>query len=554
MASISSGGRVESCADPSILRSQADGVWYVYCTGDPLNDQDKDGAGNWRFRGMPILKSSDLSTWTYAADVFSAKPYWVAANGGLWAPAIKYFNGQYYLYYAASATNLAGGGSAIGVAISPSPTGPWSDSGEAVVEPGTRATIDPEVIEDNGQKYIYYGSFDGGIHVRALSPDGLHSDPASDKQIALAGRYEAANVVKHGSYYYLFVSASNCCNGPLSGYSVFVGRSASPLGPFVDKDGVSFLSSRIGGTQAFAMNGSRWVGPGHNAVFTDMGGQDWTVYHAIDRNQPYFAGATGFTKRPLMMDPIDWVEEWPLLRGGAGPSDSVSPKPAAKAGEKSTYTYKAFQDGKPGTVIAALSDEFSANILGSNWSWIREPAASSYRLKEGSLEIDTQSAELYADTNNASVLIESAPTGDYVVETKMQLNVPAEGCCQDYAQAGLVLYGDDNNYIKLVVVSIGATRQIEFAKELSPVPAGYPVYGSAVVAAPGDWTWLRIAKRTINSVEMYTAYSSRDGLNWARGSTWTHTLGQNSHIGLVAMNASGFTAQFDYVHVMNLIN
>jgi len=38
-------GLVESCADPSIIRGQ-DGYWYMYCTSDPLNDQDRQPNGD----------------------------------------------------------------------------------------------------------------------------------------------------------------------------------------------------------------------------------------------------------------------------------------------------------------------------------------------------------------------------------------------------------------------------------------------------------------------------------------------------------------------------
>jgi arabinan endo-1,5-alpha-L-arabinosidase len=34
-----------------------------------------------------------------------------------------------------------------------------------------------------------------------------------------------------------------------------------------------------------------------------------------------------------------------------------------------------------------------------------------------------------------------------------------------------------------------------------------------------------------------------------RGGTWTHALGQNARIGLVAMGGAGFRADFDYVRV-----
>ena len=40
-------GLVESCADPSIIHGQTpgDNYWYIYCTTDPLNGQDKTPGG-----------------------------------------------------------------------------------------------------------------------------------------------------------------------------------------------------------------------------------------------------------------------------------------------------------------------------------------------------------------------------------------------------------------------------------------------------------------------------------------------------------------------------
>src|SRR3954469_10430255 len=133
-------GRVESCADPSIIRGQAQGDhnWYMYCTSDPLNDNDRQPNGNFNFHLIPIHKSLDLVHWTYIGDAFSARPDWVKSDAGLWAPDIEYFNGTYYLYYTASDTDPnhdeVGDGSAIGVATSASPAGPWTESGTPVVE------------------------------------------------------------------------------------------------------------------------------------------------------------------------------------------------------------------------------------------------------------------------------------------------------------------------------------------------------------------------------------------------------------------------------------
>jgi arabinan endo-1,5-alpha-L-arabinosidase len=527
----------------------------MYCTTDPLNGSDKTG-DSFNFHLIPMLRSLDLVNWTYMGDAFSAKPSWVASNAGLWAPEVVFLNNQYYLYYTASDTALPGGGSAIGVATSSSPLGPWVDSGTPAVEPheapccvGSRRWVfDPDVVKDNGQLYIFYGSYFGGISARKLSPDGLLSNPATQVQIAIANRYEGSEIVQHDGYWYLFASATNCCNGPLTGYSVFAGRSEDLLGPYVDRDGNSFLAGRVGGTPAISMNGNRWVGPGHNSVFQDVSGQWWTVYHAIDQNDPYFTGATGFTKRPVLLDALDWVNGWPTVRGGLWASDTKQPVPAAQLGTQTKYKVKSPPADQPAEMIASLSDEFNGT-LGSQWSWVREPAPNTYSLSSDSFNFDTQAADLYVDSNNASVLLEAAPAGNYIVEAKVKLNLPAEGCCFNYVQAGLVIYGDDNNFIKLVPVSIWETRQTEFAKELGPVPDGYPRYGNTVVGAPDEWTYLRIVRRSDKAGELYTAYTSQNGVDWARGGTWTHQLGANARIGLVSMGGSGFTANFDYVRV-----
>lgn len=554
-------GLVESCADPTIIYGQTpdDPYWYMYCTTDPLNDEDKTG-DDFNFHLIPILRSDDLVTWEYMGDVFETRPDWVADDAGLWAPEIQYFNDQYYLYYGASWTDLPGGGSAIGVATSESPLGPWVDSGEPVVEPheapccpGSRRWVfDPEVVrdEDTGQLYIFYGSYFGGISARELSADGLHSDPATQTQITIANRYEGAEVEYKDGYYYLFVSATDCCRGPLTGYSVFVGRSEDILGPYVDRDGFSLLEGRVGGTPVISMNGNRWVGPGHNDVFVDFDGQWWTVYHAVDRNDPYFEGAVGFTKRPVLLDAIDWIDGWPTVRGGEWASDTPQHAPAAQPGMDTQYRLKVAKPDRTGNLIESLSDEFNGT-LGDQWSWVREPATGTSVSAE-TFDFQTQAADLYVDSNNASVLIEDAPNGNYVVETRVRLDLPAEGCCFNYVQAGLVIYGDDNNFIKLVEVSIWETRQTEFAKELAPVPDGYPRYGNTVVGAPGDWVYLRIVKQTRAGEEHYTAYTSADGEHWVRGGTWTHELGSDAQIGLVSMGGSGFTASFDYVRVYRL--
>lgn len=556
-------GRVESCADPTVIRGQqpGDNAWYMYCTKDPLNDQDRD-AGGFHFHNIPMLKSLDLVNWTYVGDAFSMVPSWGEPTSGMWAPEVQFFDDQYYLYYTMTDLKTEVSGEpdcgfepAIGVATSASPTGPWQDLGRPVVAPRRGGpgcnflwTFDPDVITAGGQRYIYYGSYYGGIQVRLLSEDGFTTDPATAVQVTIPNRYEGAEVEAHDGYFYLFVSAGNCCNGPVTGYSVFAGRSTSPTGPFVDRDGVSLLAGRVGGTPVIRQNGNRWVGTGHNSVFQDLQGQYWTAYHAVDRNNPYFAGTTDFTKRPVLLDRLDWIDGWPALNAGNGPSDGPRTAPSAQPGDKNKSKDKPPRQLKLGKPISALSDEFDGATLSAQWSWVRPPDPSTYGLTGAAFRFDTQAADLYQDNNSASVLTEPAPSGDYVVEARVKLNLPAEGCCFNYVQAGLLIYGDDDNYVRLMHVSIWETRQTEFGKEFVE-PGRGPHFGSTLVGPPGETTWLRILKRTVGGEEQYTAYTSRDGETWVRGGTWTHQLGASARIGLASMGGSGFVAEFDYVRV-----
>ena len=572
-------GLVESCADPSVLYGQeGEGRWYLFCTTDPLNDEDRDDAGNFNFRLIPILSSEDLVTWRYEGDAFAARPAYATADAGLWAPEITYHaeSGQYHLYYTVTNTTLPGGGSAIGVATAESPLGPWVHAAAPAVEPHApdccpgdrRWVFDPDVLRTDGADYLYYGSYFGGISVRELSADGLTTDPATQRNVAIANKFEGAEVVERDGWYYLFASATDCCRGPLTGYSVFVGRSTSPTGPFLDRDGVDLnddeaagdpTDGRAGGTPVLSMNGNRWVGPGHNTVFQDFDGQWWTIYHAIDVEDPYFDGAVGFTKRPALLDPVDWIDGWPVVDGGRFASNGPQAAPAAQPGETTSHRTRAERPARTGELT--WSDEFDGSSLGDDWTWIREPDPATYGVDGGTFRFDSQAADLFQDSNNASVLTVPTPDGPYVVETKVRLTLPAEGCCFNYVQAGLVVHGDDDRFVKLVHVSIWNTRQTEFAKETSGVPDGYPRYGNTIVGAPGEWTWLRIVRTTTGrdsldgpygGKERYTAYTSRDGEHWTVGGTWAHDLGDGARIGLVSMGGSGFTAEFDHLRVYGL--
>ncbi|GAA1437079.1 hypothetical protein GCM10009616_38150 [Microlunatus lacustris] len=323
----------DTFADPSVIEAK-DGWWYAYSTADPLRAGDEPGV-------MHIARTRDFVDWDYRGTVFDEtnRPSWATATSGLWAPDIRYIDGQYVIYYTVTDTTLnPGDDSAIGVATSPTPTGPWTPSAAPVVGPRTRPgtdpanrdflwTFDPSGFTDvDGQRYLYFGSYNGGVWVSRVSDDGLTAtgDPT---MVAIDNKFEGSYVVRHGDWYYLMASSANCCAGPTTGYSVFSGRSRSPMGPFVDEDGLGLTDSRAGGTMLVTQNGNRWIGAGHHAIATDHAGRDFLVYHALDRDDAWLTEPFGITRRPMLIDRIDWVDGWPRTRAGAGPSEGRQPAP-----------------------------------------------------------------------------------------------------------------------------------------------------------------------------------------------------------------------------------
>jgi arabinan endo-1,5-alpha-L-arabinosidase len=566
------GMRAETFADPAVIRGR-DGRYYAYGTSDPLTSADRDASGALRIHRIPMARSTDLVHWTYVGDAFASTPAWLAPTSGLWAPDVRRVGGRYLLYYTATDTADAisgepgcAGDSAIGVATAPTPTGPWTDSGGPVVAPRRGAsgsgcdflwTFDPALVRGPaaGERYLYYGSYYGGVEARRLSADGLRTDPATATRIAPSDRYEGSYVIRRRGWYWYFGSATDCCRGPLTGYSVFTGRSRSPIGPFVDREGVPLTASRVGGTPVISMNGNRWVGPGHNAVIRDEAGQDWFVYHAIDRGDAYLAepNPNRINKRPMLLDRLDWVDGWPSVRAGRWASDGPQPAPVTAAGGAPRPPLAPRPDDRPRALLPAPTDEFSGGAAEPQWSWVRTPAGS-FTDRPGFLRFPTQAADLFEGTNTASLLVEPAPRGDFLVETKFDFDLPPTGVF-NFQQAGIAIYADDDRFMKLAHVAIGETRQTEWAKEVATplTPAGQR-YGNTVIGPPGipgaptTTTWLRIVRHTdrASGEQRYTGYSSIDGRRWVRGGTWTNQLGR-AQIALFAMGGTGHRADFDYV-------
>lgn len=288
-------------ADPSVIKAE-DGYFYAYATED-------DWGGTNGLHIVPIIRSTDLVNWTFVTNAFSQKPTW-KNQGFIWAPDINLVNGKYYLYYSYSLWGDPNPG--IGLAIADKPEGPFTDLGKILQseEIGVANSIDPFYIEDEGIKYLFWGSY-RGIYGIQLSEDG--KTISGDKFKIASDFFEGTYIMKKNGYYYFFGSNGNCCEGAASKYKLLIGRASNLKGPYQNKQGDNLLT--VQGTLFIEGNANGgFAGPGHNAeIITDEAGDDWMLYHAIDKKIPYLP--VGATRRPLMLDKIKWENNWPVIEG-----------------------------------------------------------------------------------------------------------------------------------------------------------------------------------------------------------------------------------------------
>lgn len=341
-------------ADPTVIRGD-NGLYYMYATADDWGD----GQG---FRHMTMWASHDLVDWMFLGNVFPRNPSWVR-SGFLWAPHIVKRGSQYMLYY----SNGGIANPCIGVAFAAQPEGPWTDLGRPVFcssDVGVGGTIDPFVFEDGGAPRVVVGNYQG-IYIVPLNGAGTSWTGGASVRIA-DNRFEAPEIHKRGSYYYLFASAEHCCNGATSAYRVLVGRSSSVNGPYVDRKGTD-LNSKGG---ALILAGSNpWAGPGHSTIVTDEAGTDWLAYHAIPKGNPFLP--SGANRRPMLIDKIVWANGWPEI-GDGSPSSTRPDLPAVSLPVRVSVapnTRTAFPRGG-GVFTATVTVKAPANAGYSGQVWV----------------------------------------------------------------------------------------------------------------------------------------------------------------------------------------
>ena len=276
-------------ADPEVLYSNKTKKYYIYPTSD--------GFDGWSGHYFKTFSSDNLTDWKDEGIILDLKKDVTWANRNAWAPCIveKKIKGKYkYFYYFTAAQK-------IGVAVSDNPTGPFKDSGKALVNSKPEGAkggqeIDPDVFTDpkSGKSYLYWGN--GYMAVAELNADMISIKKGSIKLIQVDATFREGTYViyRNGSYYFLW--SEDDTRSP--NYKVRYGISKSPLGPIeIPENNIVIQGNSDQGIYA----------TGHNSVLQIPNKDEWyIVYHRFSYPTGIKMGEAGGFHREVCIDKLEF--------------------------------------------------------------------------------------------------------------------------------------------------------------------------------------------------------------------------------------------------------
>lgn len=325
--------------------------------------------------GLPILISKDLVNWklvNYALENIGQERFKIPRHSeGVWAPAIRYHEGMFYIYYGMPDEGYY-------VVRTKDPLGKWE---EPVCVLEGKGLIDScPFWDEDGKAYIIHGyaksriGFKSILGIFEMSSDGLKA--VSEDHFIFNGNdpshpavtIEGPKVYKRNGYYYIFAPAG----GVKEGYQVVL-RSKDIHGPYEIRTVMDSGSTVING-------------PHQGGLVNTVNGDEWFI-HFQDR---------GLYGRICHLQPVIWREDWPVI-GSVKPSDAFTGEPVyeykkpdwvkkedSKAetyypyfGECDIYKLEDTGIWDTGCELCA-SDSFTGGKIGLQWQWLGDHDDSFY--------------------------------------------------------------------------------------------------------------------------------------------------------------------------------
>lgn len=313
--------------DPTLIRA-GDGYFYAYATQAVV-----DG----KLQHIQAARSRDLLTWTRMGDALPQRPVWAdKSDPKFWAPHVSFVDGRYFMYYSADPNTQTG--LCLAVAVSDSPTGPFTDIGKPLKCGASFVNIDPMAFDDpkTGKRLLYWGSGFEPIKVQELAANRTEFAPGTvPKDLVFPIKtedptnyqrlIEGAWVTYKNNFYYLFYSGDNCC-GEKAHYAVMVARSRSATGKFETLSQVTGRSNSV-----ILEKNAEWIAPGHNSVIRDDAGQDWMFYHAINAKRRGVGQGEAIVgdrdvRRVMLTNRLVYKDGWVYAEGGT-PALKIDKRP-----------------------------------------------------------------------------------------------------------------------------------------------------------------------------------------------------------------------------------
>lgn len=467
--------------------------------------------------GLPILHSRDLVNWSLIGHAlkrqiplahFSATQH----GNGVWAPAIRFHEGMFYIYYPDPDFGIY-------LIKASDIRGPWTEP--VLVEAG-KGLIDPcPFWDDDGKAYLAHGWAGSRAGIKSILTikemnaagtrtreegvlvyDGHELDPT----------IEGPKLYKRNGYYYIFAPAG----GVSTGWQLVL-RSKNIYGPYERKVVMDQGHTPVNG-------------PHQGAWVNTKSGEDWFL-HFQDK---------GVYGRVVHLQPMRWVNDWPVIGEDSDGDGKGQP----------VLAYKKPQTGK-GQPLATPpdSDEFNERTLGLQWQWQANPSGTWHTTtNQGALRLFSwQSPETVRNLWDVpNILMQKTPADEFTATTRLAFT-PNEKI--ENEQTGLVVMG--RSYARVFLKSSKDGIHLRYGL-CQKADKGHKEEEQEIAQLNGKEIYLRVTMKTGGQCTFSYSYDNR---KFTDAGSFQATEGQwiGAKMGIFCIrdsriNDSGY-ADFDWFRV-----